>query len=190
MLILSSHSCLGSDIGLLTYGLQTINEISGVNYMDRYFGSLIYSKLNNPYISYFLMPILHAYRINKASVTFWGPKIWVQKLQIVNITNSCQEGFNEVLARASVTIHQAIMMVVGYSYIFWFSGHVDDLWTAAQHSYPIWYLYTYIVQKPIRTLVIGIGVTSPVKFPYCNSTPTFCCVKSSTFVTYVQGNTH
>jgi len=44
MLILSSHSHLGSDIDLLPYGLSTINEISGVNYMDRYFGSLIYSK--------------------------------------------------------------------------------------------------------------------------------------------------
>ena len=38
------------------------------------------------------------------------------------------------------------MVVVGYSYIFCFSGHVDDLWTAAQDTYPILYPHTYTVE--------------------------------------------
>jgi len=70
--MLSSHSRLGPDIGLLPYGLSTINEISGMNYMDRHFSFLIYSKQTNPYINYVPMPILPVYRIHKGSVALWG----------------------------------------------------------------------------------------------------------------------
>jgi len=75
ILILSSHSRLGPDIGLLPFALSTINEISGVNYMDRHFRFLIYSKRNNPYITYVPMIFIHVYRIHKASVTLWVLKI-------------------------------------------------------------------------------------------------------------------
>jgi hypothetical protein len=51
-------------------------------------------------------------------------------------------------------------VVVGYSYIFCVSGHVDDLWTAAQHSYP--YLICIYSRTLIRTLVIRIGLTLAV----------------------------
>ena len=134
--------------------------------MDRHFSFLIYSKRTNPYSTYIPMPILPVYRILKASVTLWVLKIWVPKPQIVSLTNFCQEGFNEVLARASVTSHQSIMVVEGYSYIFCVSGHVDDLWTAAKHSYSIWYPYTYIVEHRtlIRTLVFRFVSSIPVTF--------------------------
>jgi hypothetical protein len=72
ILILSFHSQLGLDIGLLPYGFSTIIEISGVNYMDRYFRFLTYSKWINPCITYVLMPILPLYHIHKVSMNMWG----------------------------------------------------------------------------------------------------------------------
>jgi hypothetical protein len=131
-----------------------------VNYMDGYFIFLVYFKWTNPYITYFLMSILPFYHIHKISKTLWGWKSWVPKPQILSLTNFSQEGFNEVLARASVTIHQAIMVIVGYSYIFCVSGHVDYLWTAAQHSYP--YLIYIYSRTRNRTLVIRIDLTLSV----------------------------
>jgi len=107
------------------------------------------------------MPIVPVYRIHKASMSLNGLKNLIPKPQIASLTNFCQEGFNEVLARASVTSHQSTMMVVGYSYIFCFSGHVDDLWTTVQKFYTNCYIYIYC-RTLIRTLVILMVLNLPV----------------------------
>ena len=60
------------------------------------------------------------------------------------------------------------MVVVGHSYIFWVSGHVDDLRTAAHHSYSYFislyiYIYIYIYKDstyPVAGYPDGLGSSS------------------------------
>jgi len=92
ILILPSHSRLVPDVGPLPYGLQTINKISGVNYMDRYFSLLIYSKWTNQYkySTYVLISVLPAYWTHEASKTLWSWKRWVPETHITSLTNFCK----------------------------------------------------------------------------------------------------
>ena len=89
-----------------------------------------------PSVTYVRLAILSVYRTHKLLETLWGWKGWAPEPKIASLTNFCQQGLNEVLARAGVTKEQAMMVVVGHCYVFCVSGHVDNLWTAAHRSYP------------------------------------------------------